>query len=377
MQQTIQQKRKRQIIAFTGFLLAFAAMIWFGYSNFVKPTAKLVTTASGLNNKLPDAGQPKEMNKLELYMQAEKDSIAKKEQRANDSSYSNSNKRQETGKPEFKASELMIAQRTTERKNSNHDPIKREAKQNELKINSGIAQTDFKIQYPTNEKPNNKIEQENITPPLGGRGVEARGVDPDLKQLEGMLDKLIEIQHPEIVKQRNKRSDKNSDTVSKLNLVRSSNANQTIQAVVHNTQIISSGATVKLRLVQDIMIGSATIPKGSFLYGICSISNERLTVQLTNIPFNNQVIPVSLSVFDMDGIEGIYIPGAIEREVSKEGADQAIQSFNLNGLNSSIAGQAASAGMQATKALLSKKVKLIRVTVKAGHHVLLQNKMGY
>jgi hypothetical protein len=316
-------------------------------------------------------------------MQAEKDSVTKKEQRVNDTSYSRLNKKQETGKPDSKARELMITQNRSEKKNNTPDRAKRDTKQNHLKINSGTAQTDFKIQYSTNEKLNSKVEQENITPLLEPVPLkrEGRGVDPDLKQLEGMLDKLIEIQHPEIDKEKNKRIDKNSDTLPKQNFIKSTNGNQTIQAVVHNTQIISSGATIKLRLVQDIhiysAIGSVLIPKGSFLYGICLISNERLTVQLTNISYNNQMLPVSLSVYDMDGIEGIYIPGAIERDVSKEGADQAIQSFNINSLNSTLAGQAASAGMQATKALLSKKVKLIRVTVKAGHHVLLQNKVGY
>ena len=364
----MQKKIKKQLLAIGGFVLVFGTMIWFGYKNFVKSETKPVAATNGLNNKLPVAEKPKELNKLEQYIQAEKDSLARKQQQANDP-YSKAVSKQEAGKTSHKESPTPVAK--------NNPQTKRKTfKQSSLET----KRPDFEIQYPVNVKSISKIEEQNYTPLLGGRGVEGRvstAVDPSLQQLEGMLDKLIEIQHPEKVKEKNKRN----DTVARQNKVTSANANQTIQAVVHNTQIISSGATIKLRLVQDIhiysAIGSVLIPKGSFLYGICSINNERLTVQLTNIPFNNQVLPIALSVFDMDGIEGIYIPGAIERDVSKEGADQALQSFNLNSLNSSLAGQAANAGMQATKALLSKKVKLIRVTVKAGHHVLLQNKMGY
>ena len=374
----MQQKIKKQLMAFGGFVVVFGSMIWFGYRYFVKPTTKPVVVANGLNNKLPVADTQKVLNKLEQYMQAEKDSLMRKQQKENDP-YSKTVSVQESRKQESRKVSHNESPKPVV--NSNPQSKGKIVKRPRIEVNRPI----YEIQYPPNSNSVVKKENENITPPLGGRGVDGRGVgvrgadavDPSLQQLEGMLDKLIEIQHPEIVKERIKKGDKNADSVSKQNLVKSSNANQTIQAVVHNTQIIASGATIKLRLVQDILIGPILIPKGSFLYGICSISNERLTVQITNIPFNNQVIPVSVSVFDMDGIEGIYIPGAIERDVSKEEADQAIQSINLNSMNSSIAGQAASAGMQAGKALLSKKVKLVRVTVKAGHHVLLQNKIGY
>jgi hypothetical protein len=43
-------------------------------------------------------------------------------------------------------------------------------------------------------------------------------------------------------------------------------------------------------------------------------------------------------------------------------------------LNPSIGVQAASAGISAAKNLLSKKVRLIKVTVKAGYRVLLWDK---
>ncbi len=75
----------------------------------------------------------------------------------------------------------------------------------------------------------------------------------------------------------------------------------------------------------------------------------------------------------MDGMDGIYIPGAIARDVAKQSADRAVQNIGLTSLNPSIGVQAASAGIEAAKTLFNKKVKLIRVTVKAGYHVLLRD----
>ena len=70
-------------------------------------------------------------------------------------------------------------------------------------------------------------------------------------------------------------------------------------------------------------------------------------------------------------MSGLYIPGAITRDVAKQSAEQGLQDIGFTSLNPSIGTQAASAGIQAAKTLLSKKVKLVKVTLKAGYHLLL------
>jgi len=79
-------------------------------------------------------------------------------------------------------------------------------------------------------------------------------------------------------------------------------------------------------------------------------------------------------VFDMDGLEGIYVPGSISREVIKQSADGAVQSIGIGGFDASIKTQAVSAGVGAAKGLLSKKVKAVRVNLPAGYPVLLMRK---
>ena len=81
---------------------------------------------------------------------------------------------------------------------------------------------------------------------------------------------------------------------------------------------------------------------------------------------------MQLSVYDLDGMEGIYIPGAITRDVAKGSADRALQGI-INTLGPSLGAQAASAGIEAAKTLLTKKVKQVKVTVKAGYQVLLKD----
>lgn len=65
------------------------------------------------------------------------------------------------------------------------------------------------------------------------------------------------------------------------------------------------------------------------------------------------------------------IPGAVSRDVAKASADRSIQTLGLTGLTDSWGAQAAGMGIEAAKSLMSKKVKLIKVVVKAGYQVLL------
>jgi hypothetical protein len=46
----------------------------------------------------------------------------------------------------------------------------------------------------------------------------------------------------------------------------------------------------------------------------------------------------------------------------------------MSSLDNSLELQAASAGIEAAKGLLSKKAKLAKVTLKAGYHILLKDK---
>jgi len=115
------------------------------------------------------------------------------------------------------------------------------------------------------------------------------------------------------------------------------------------------------------------IPKDNFLFGEATLSGERLGIKIGSIRYQNSLFPVELSVYDLDGMLGIYIPGAITRDVAKQSADRTIQGIGLTTLDPSLGAQAASAGIEAARDMISKKVKLIKVTVKAGYQVLLRD----
>lgn len=231
--------------------------------------------------------------------------------------------------------------------------------------------------------------------------------DPELQTLDNMLDKIMDIQNPERAKEKIRAQSlehqgtvyavartphSNSISMVTRNTTAGPQSNDTkasgfyhvgqsvspvsrqasaIPAVVHETQTLVSGANIKLRLTEDIYVNGILIPAGRFVTGACSLEGERLQVKVSGIRYGNYLLPVRLAIFDLDGMEGIRIPGTISRDAAKEGTDRALQSVQFMTMDQSFGAQAASAGVEAAKNLLSKKVRLIKVTVKAGHPVLL------
>ena len=227
--------------------------------------------------------------------------------------------------------------------------------------------------------------------------------DEEMKQINSVLEAILDIQHPERVQQRlseNSVQHKGSvysvlataDEVP-ISLISSGieeagtvngfysltdtysaeGIQNAIEAVIHETQTLVNGSTVKLRLLNEVKINGMNIPKDNFLFGTAQLNGERLGIRINSIRYNQSLFPVDLSVYDIDGLSGIYIPGAITRDAAKESADRSIQTIGLGSLDPSWGAQAATAGIQAAKTLLSRKVKLVKVTVKAGYQVLIRD----
>lgn len=146
-----------------------------------------------------------------------------------------------------------------------------------------------------------------------------------------------------------------------------------VTAAIDETQTVVSGSDIRLRLTSDLFVDGTLIPAGTPLTGLASLSGERLKVEISSIRYGTAIYSVALKIYDMDGVPGIYIPGSISRDVSKESADQALGEMNLMSMDPSVGAQAATAGIEAAKSLISKKIRLVRVTVKDAYQVFLKD----
>jgi len=202
--------------------------------------------------------------------------------------------------------------------------------------------------------------------------------DPQLERLNGMLDKIIRIQHgsPDNIEPGSATSTlagsapgAGSRPASSQDIV----SPVAIPAVIQEDQVLFAGATVALRMTEPALIDGIRIPGDQLVYGSVAVSNDRMLINIHAIRSGMAIYTTALQVYDMDGLPGIHIPGDLSRDVAKESAGQGINSIGLTTLEPSIGAQAATAGIQAAKALLTRRVKLIRISVHAGYQVLLRN----
>ena len=189
------------------------------------------------------------------------------------------------------------------------------------------------------------------------------GEDPEMKQLNALMENIIDIQHPERVKQQLAGEKKiNTDSLFKA-----------IPAVIASDKKVVQGATIKLLLLDTLRVNGVLIPKGHELFGACKITNQRLLLDIKQIRLGNAIIPSDLSLYSYDGMLGLDAPEAVLTETVNDGAGNAVGALALNTFDQSLVSQVAGAGIDAAKSMLTKKLRKIKLKLKGGQAVLLRD----
>jgi len=150
----------------------------------------------------------------------------------------------------------------------------------------------------------------------------------------------------------------------------------TIAACIHNEQTITNGQNVRLRLLEPMQAGNTFIPSNALISGTAKIVSERLDISVTSLEYAGMIIPVELRVYDADGLPGIFIPGTQEVNAAKEIAanmgTSAGTSVNLsNDAKEQFVADMGRSLIQGTSQLFSKKLREVKVNLKAGYKIFL------
>ena len=153
----------------------------------------------------------------------------------------------------------------------------------------------------------------------------------------------------------------------------------TISASVYGYQTVTDGQTVRLRLLEPMAVDERIIPKNSIVVGTTKIQGERLCITITSIENGRMIIPVELSVYDTDGQEGIFIPNSMEVSAAKEVAanmgGSMGSSINISSdAKAQLASDLGKGLIQGTSQYIAKKMRTVKVHLKAGYQVLLYQK---
>lgn len=118
--------------------------------------------------------------------------------------------------------------------------------------------------------------------------------------------------------------------VEDFNTILPKTDNPFISAMIDENVTGYAGSRIRLRLLDDIAAGKFRIPKGTYLYAeINGFTGQRVTMQVRSILSANQILPVKLEVYDMDGLPGLFVPNSAFRDFTKDLGGNSMQGVNI------------------------------------------------
>ena len=153
-----------------------------------------------------------------------------------------------------------------------------------------------------------------------------------------------------------------------------------IKAIIDENIKAMDGSRVRLRLLDDVEIGEMVVKKGAYLYAIMSgFSSQRVKGTVKSVLVDDEIVKINLSLYDTDGMEGLYVPSSQFRETTKDVASGAVTGnvdMNTTNTGSSFSQwgmQTMQNAYQKTSNAIGKAIKKNKVKLKYGTFVYLIN----
>lgn len=156
----------------------------------------------------------------------------------------------------------------------------------------------------------------------------------------------------------------------------------TIRALIHHEQQITDGGRVQLRLLEPVTVRGMKIPANTIIYGVGSFGAERVSICISSLQYEGRIFPIKLTVHDMDGMPGVFVPNVLAAQEGKQLLGQALSgaNYNLNGTSATNARTAATmagisvaqSGLSGARGVLQRKITQQKATLKGNYYVLLK-----
>lgn len=107
--------------------------------------------------------------------------------------------------------------------------------------------------------------------------------------------------------------------------------NSFIKAVIDENNKGLLGSRIRFRLLEDIFVSNRKISKGSILFGqISGFSMQRVEITIVSVFTKGEIFPVNLSIYDLDGMKGLYVPQSVFRDMIREMGSNSIQGTQMD-----------------------------------------------
>ena len=160
-----------------------------------------------------------------------------------------------------------------------------------------------------------------------------------------------------------------------FNTIVSSEQQRPISAIIDQDITGFSGSRLRIRLTDDVMAGKFLIKKGTYLYAtISGFSSQRVTLLISSVFHDGEILPVNLQVYDNDGLPGIYVPSSAFREFTRDAGASSSQGITIQQMaenNNQLVMGVLSKMFQSTTTAVNKLIRSNKVKVKYNTQVFL------
>lgn len=147
-----------------------------------------------------------------------------------------------------------------------------------------------------------------------------------------------------------------------------------IKAVIDENVNGYLGSRIRLRLLEDIVVERFKLTKGSLMYAqISGFDLQRVNLSITSIFYNGEILPINLSVFDLDGMQGLYIPQSDFREMLRELGTNSVQGTQLDSSGEGFFTSMLSGVLSSTSKTISNIIRKNKAKLKYNSYLLLIN----
>jgi conjugative transposon TraM protein len=164
------------------------------------------------------------------------------------------------------------------------------------------------------------------------------------------------------------------ENMDDFNTVRPQSHEVLIAAMIDEEVTAFAGSRIRLHLLEDIWAGQDLIRKGSCLYGLVTgFTAQRVNITVSSLLSDGRLLPVKLSVYDLDGMQGLYVPSSAFREFTKDLAGNTMQGVTIG--NGSSGGQFLMSSVdkmfQSASSAIAGAIRKNKAKVKYGTYVYL------
>lgn len=162
---------------------------------------------------------------------------------------------------------------------------------------------------------------------------------------------------------------------SQFNTISKVKENNFIRAVIDENVKGYSGSRIRFRLLEDIFVGkNHRIPKGTILYGqISGFNMQRVKLNIVSVLHNGEILPINLTIYDNDGMEGLYVPASAFREMVNEFGSNSMQGQNMNNSGDGFFTSMWTKLFQSTSTTIANLIRKNKVKLKYNSYVYLIN----